>query len=104
MTVSYRPLVPADQQFLWEMLYLAIFISTGQNPPPREVINRPELRRYAAGWGRLVDLGILAQDEDTPVGAAWLRLMHGYGFVSDEIPELSISILPGYRSKELGLV
>jgi ribosomal protein S18 acetylase RimI-like enzyme len=102
MTVSYCPLVPADQQILWEMLYLAIFVPAGDDPLPREVINKPELARYVEGWGRQGDLGVLAQDDELPVGAAWLRLMRGYGFVADGIPELSISVLPGYRGAGIG--
>lgn len=102
MTVSYRSLFQGDQQILWEMLYQAIFIPAGKEPPPRDVIFRPQLALYVEDWGRPGDLGVLAQDEKEPVGAAWLRLIHGYGFVAVGIPELSISVLPGYRASGIG--
>jgi [ribosomal protein S18]-alanine N-acetyltransferase len=102
MAVSYRPLARADQRILWDFLHLAIFAPPGQDPPPRELILQPELARYVEAWGKEGDLGVLALDGDVPVGAAWMRLMHGYGFVEEDIPELSIAILSGYRGKGIG--
>jgi ribosomal protein S18 acetylase RimI-like enzyme len=102
MTVSYRSLIQGDQQILWEMLHLAIFIPTGKEHPPRDVIFQSHLALYVEDWGRPDDLGVLALDEEIPVGAAWLRLIHGYGFVDVGIPELSISVVPGYRGAGIG--
>lgn len=36
------------------------------------------------------------------VGAAWARLMHGFGFAGDGVPELAVSVLPGRRGRGLG--
>ncbi len=36
------------------------------------------------------------------VGAAWLRLIQGYGFVAEDIPELTIAVLPAYRGRGIG--
>ena len=103
-----RPIEPSDQRFLWEMLYHAIHVSEGQEPPPRDIIYQPELAKYVEDWGRPGDLGSLAEDAEThaPVAAAWIRQLagdhRGYGWVSDEIPELSVAALPGYRGRGLG--
>jgi ribosomal protein S18 acetylase RimI-like enzyme len=102
MPVELRPLTSLDQPILWDMLYCAIYVPPGQDPPLREVIFQPELARYVESWGMSGDMGVLALNKEVPVGAAWLRLMHGYGFVDDGIPELSIAVLPDYRGKGIG--
>jgi len=43
---------------------------------------------------------------ETPVGCAWLRLWsgpeRGYGFVSPDIPEMSVSVIPNMRGRGIG--
>jgi ribosomal protein S18 acetylase RimI-like enzyme len=105
---SLRPLTPQDQDFLWEMLYQAIYIAPGKEPLPRRFLQQPELAHYAADWGRPGDLGrvaVLSQSAQ-PVGAAWLRLFAvedpGYGFVAEDIPEISVALLPDFRGMGVG--
>lgn len=66
----------------------------------------PDLARYVEGWGRVGDLGVVAERGDLSVGAAWLRLWsggdRGYGYLSDNIPELAIALLPNYRAQGIG--
>ena len=106
MTVVIRPLTLNDEPFLWEMLYQALYVPPGQTPFAREVIYEPEISRYVIGWGKPDDAGIVASDENQPVGAAWLRLFagdnRGYGYVDDVTPELSLAVLPGYRGQGIG--
>jgi ribosomal protein S18 acetylase RimI-like enzyme len=106
LPVTLRPLTRADEPFLWEMLYLAIHIESGANPPPRDIVRQPDLARYVANWGRLGDSGVVAIDGEKQVGAAWLRLFtasdKGYGYIADNIPELSTAMLPNYRGKGVG--
>lgn len=63
--ISIRPLTSSDQPLLWDMLYHALFVPPGAAPLPREVVQRPELARYAAGWGREHDRGFAALDATT---------------------------------------
>lgn len=97
-----------DEPFLREMLYQAIYIPEGTPPPPRNVIQNPELSRYVDDWGRPGDDGFVALLDDESVGAVWVRLMSGkdpgYGYVDDETPELSIAVLPEYRGQGIGKV
>jgi ribosomal protein S18 acetylase RimI-like enzyme len=62
---------------------------------------------YVTDWGRHGDAGFLAEDEDArPIGAAWYRLFteddHGYGYLSSEIPELSVAVDPEHRGRGIG--
>jgi ribosomal protein S18 acetylase RimI-like enzyme len=106
MHVIIRPLTKSDEPFLWDMLYQAIYVPQGQTPPPREIIFQPELAWYVKGWGRESDCGFLASTDGQAVGAIWLRFVedgrHGYGYVDDDTPELSMALLPDYRGKGIG--
>ena len=67
----------------------------------------PENARYIDGWGRPGDVARYALDpRDEPVGAAWYRTFTadapGYGYVSDDVPELSIAVYPEFRGQRVG--
>jgi ribosomal protein S18 acetylase RimI-like enzyme len=104
--IEIRPLTLADEPFLWEMLYQALYVPEGHPPFPREIVQNPEISRYVQGWGKVDDLGFVALDEGKPVGAVWLRLLtgdhRGFGYVDETTPELSIAILPEYRGQGIG--
>lgn len=104
--ITIRALTAADESFLWEMLYQAIFIPPGSVPFPRAIIHRPEISRYVDGWGRDGDSGFLASSESNPIGAAWMRLLTGdnagYGYVDDETPEVTIAVVPIWRGRGVG--
>ncbi|MDX2138231.1 MAG: N-acetyltransferase [Chloroflexota bacterium] len=103
MAIEIRKVTLEDVPFLREALYHAIFVPPEAEPPPRSLIDLPELAAYVEDFGtRAGDVGVLALDGATPVGAAWARLMRGYGFVNEATPELSISLLPGYRGSGIG--
>ena len=105
---SIRRLTPSEQQFLEEMLYQSLYVPEGVEPFPREVLSRPEVSKYVAGWGRAGDMGFVAVDGGGGelVGAAWLRLLagaeKGYGYVDDETPELGMAVMPGHRGRGVG--
>ncbi len=106
LDIKFRRLTPADEPFLWDMLYLAVYVPEGSPLPPRDIIHNPDLARYVDGWGRPGDDGFAALDGDKPIGAVWIRLLNGknkgYGYVDDETPELSIAVLPEYRGMGIG--
>ena len=64
------------------------------------------LTRYVDNWGRAGDLALIAHETGNRVGAAWFRLFTadepGYGFVDEQTPELSISVVPSRRRHGVG--
>lgn len=98
-----RPLEKAEYGLLDDFLYEAIFIPEGIEPPPREIILRPELQVYVEGFGtRRGDHAVCAVEDGRVVGAAWARIMDDYGHIDDETPSLAISLYPGYRGRGIG--
>lgn len=74
-------------------------------PSGDEVMADPRYVMYLAGWPRPGDFGLVAED-DEPVGAAWCRTYtkadHGYGFISEDVPELSIAVVGSRRGEGIG--
>jgi ribosomal protein S18 acetylase RimI-like enzyme len=64
------------------------------------------LAHYLVHWGRPGDRAFIAEADGCPVGAAWFRLFSAadksYGYVADDIPELTLATLAGYRSMGIG--
>lgn len=106
--LEMRLLTPADEALLRDYLHLALFVPAGQPPLPSSVLALPEIARYAAGWGRVGDSGLVAYESQSgrDVGAAWLRLWPtgevGYGFVDSRTPELSMAVRPEWRGRGVG--
>ena len=100
------PITPADEPFLWEMLYQAIYLPASASPLPKAVVCSDELARYVRHWGRVHDFGLIARTDEHAIGAVWLRLLkgeqRGYGYVDGQTPELSMALLPEYRSQGVG--
>ena len=59
MTVfTLRSLTPDDEPFIWDMLYEALYVPEGEEPPSRDVLQQPGLAHYAEGWGKPGDHGL----------------------------------------------
>jgi GNAT superfamily N-acetyltransferase len=79
----------------------------GRSPiSPGEALLRPDLAVYLNGWPWPDDIGVVASVDGRDVGAAWARTLTsaapGYGWVSDDIPELTMGVDPGSRSRGVG--
>lgn len=101
MKYTVRTLTIEDEPIVWEMIRHA-----AHEPSVKAVKQQPFLARYAMGWGRAGDRGCVAIRETEALGAAWLRLWRGddkgFGYISDEIPELAIAVIPHYRGQGIG--
>lgn len=104
--VRYRSAGPEDFTFLATMLgEAAVWRPDKPTPTAEQVLADPRYSMYLAGWPRLGDCGRIA-DQVAPVGAAWYRTYteasHGHGFVTEEIPELSIAVIASRRLAGIG--
>jgi ribosomal protein S18 acetylase RimI-like enzyme len=106
MEISFRKAKIDDAGIIKDLFYQAIYVPNGQPRPPRNIVEKPELRKYYNDWGKTGDLGYVAYTEDCTVAAVWIRLLKGelkgYGYVDDNTPELSIAVLPEFRNQGIG--
>jgi GNAT superfamily N-acetyltransferase len=104
--VRYRPAEVEDFTFLAAMLgEAAVWRPDKPTPTADQVLADPRYAMYLAGWPRTGDYGLVAED-DGPLGAAWYRtynrVSHGYGFISEEVPELSKAVGASRRHQGIG--
>lgn len=104
--ITLRPATAADAGFLTDMLVEAANWSPETARPRDAVLATPEVTHYIDGWPRPGDLGVVAESGGSPVGAAWVRYLSesdpGYGFVAEDIPELSIGVVAEWRGRGVG--
>ncbi len=101
--VLIRQLSPEEAGILTEFLYHAIFVPAGMEPPPRSIVEKPELQVYVAGFGHQPeDHALVAETDNRIVGAVWVREMPDYGHIGDGIPSFAISLLPDWRGRGIG--
>ena len=98
-----RELRSDETELLKEFLYEAIFIPEGADPPPRDIIDRPELKIYYEGFGSgPADHCLAAEDDGNVIGAVWTRIMNDYGHIDDDTPSFAISLYKEYRRQGIG--
>lgn len=92
-----------EKDLLQDFLYEAIFIPEGMEPPPKDIIERPELKLYYEDFGSgEADHCFVAEDDGKVVGAVWTRVMEDYGHVDSQTPSFAISLIQEYRGKGIG--
>jgi GNAT superfamily N-acetyltransferase len=96
-----------DAPFMADMLVEAANWSADwEKKSRRRVLSAPATAHYIAGWPRDTDLGVIAEADGAPAGAAWLRFFSaadpGYGFVAPDVPELTIGVAGDWRGRGAG--
>jgi ribosomal protein S18 acetylase RimI-like enzyme len=94
------------------LMYLMLFEAAATNPEIAKLdkeaaLSLPQIRKYVEGWGREGDECVVAAEPaGKPLGAAWFRLFPaedpGYGFVSEDVPELTIGVADDARGRGIG--
>ncbi|ACX62471.1 GNAT family N-acetyltransferase [Paenibacillus sp. Y412MC10] len=96
-----------DAPFLREMLYESLYVPEGGEPFSRDILEEPFMKKYLEDWGRAGDLGYIAVNAaGKPSGSITIRYFDegnkGFGYVSDDIPELGMALIPESRGQGLG--
>lgn len=102
MNYKIRELKQNEIKLLDTFLYEAIFIPEGVQAPSKDIIKHLDLQIYVADFGKKNDVCYVAEVEGKIVGAVWTRIINDYGYVDDETPSLSISLLKDYRNLGIG--
>ncbi|MBD5484175.1 MAG: GNAT family N-acetyltransferase [Lachnospiraceae bacterium] len=103
MDYKIRKIHQQEYPLLDDFLYEAIFIPDGVEPPPKTIINSPDLQVYVADFGESKDdLGLIAEAGGKIAGAVWVRIMNDYGHIDNETPSLAISLYKEYRGCGIG--
>ena len=94
-----------DIPFLEEMQFEVFFWNPNTpRPPADEFLARSEIQKLVAGWGRPGNHAVVAQEGETPIGAAWYRFRteedHTYGLVDADTPEAGRSCVRSSRRPE----
>ena len=103
--LTFRALVPADQERLWHWLHVALWDPPPAPPRPLEVLQSPGARIYAEDWGRPTDIGVVAVVDGVDAGACWMRLLPpgtGLASVDATTPQLGIALEPAYQHRGSG--
>ena len=107
MDYTIRKAVKSDLSAISDLFYEALTNVPELKEIGQEVtLKRPSLNKYIRDWGRKGDTAFVVESNGEVIGAAWCRLFTkenpSYGFVSEDIPELSISITSEARNKGIG--
>lgn len=103
MNYAIREMKATEYPLLNDFLYEAIFIPDGVEPPPKSIINSPELQVYVSDFGTQEhDHALLAEVNGKIVGAVWVRIMNDYGHIDDTTPSFAISLYKEYRGQGIG--
>lgn len=99
-----RKIRPDEYSILADFLYEAIFIPEGVQPPPKSIIQQPELQVYVEDFGKKDDYCLVAETNNKIIGAVWVRIMDDYGHIDNSTPSLAISLYKEFRGQGIGTV
>jgi len=103
MNYNIRKIREDEYTLLNDFIYEAIFIPEGVEPPPKSIINQPDLQVYISNFGKEKDdLCFVAEADGKVVGAVWVRDMNDYGHIAEGVPSFAISLYKEYRNFGIG--
>lgn len=103
MNYNIRKIRESEYCVLDDFIYEAIFIPEGVAPPPKSIIEQPDLQVYIRDFGKEKDdICFVAEADNKIVGAVWVRDMPDYGHIADGVPSFAISLYKEYRNFGIG--
>lgn len=103
MNYNIRKIREDEYTLLDYFIYEAIFIPEGVEPPPKSIINQPDLQVYISNFGKeRDDICFVAEVSGKVVGAVWVRDMNDYGHIAEGVPSFAISLYKEYRNFGIG--
>ena len=103
MNYNIRKIREDEYPILNDFIYEAIFIPEFVEPPPKSIINQPDLQVYISNFGKEKDdICFVAEADGKVVGAVWVRDMNDYGHIADGVPSFAISLYKEYRNSGIG--
>jgi ribosomal protein S18 acetylase RimI-like enzyme len=104
--VVLRDATADDLSALIDALHRAVNWQGVERLTIADIMADPRLRGYVTGWPRPGDFGVVATSGSTAIGAAWCRNFSaqapGYGYVADDVPEVSIGVAVDWRGRGVG--
>ena len=92
MDCIIREMRSEEYCLLSDFLYEAIYIPDGIEPPPKSVIECPELQEYIIEFGnRKHDKALVAEIQGKVAGVIWVRIMNDYGHIDDDTCHVCLS-------------
>ncbi len=76
------------------MLYLALYVPSGQEKYPLSIVEKPEIIKYVKNWSEILnDIAFVAVDKKELIAAICSRAFQppniGFGFIDKNTPEIS---------------
>ena len=103
MDYTIREIKETEYPLLANFLYEAIFVPEGVEPPPKSIVNAPELQVYIENFGTQThDRALIVEIDNNVIGAVWVRIMNDYGHIDDNTPSFAISLYKKYRGFGIG--
>ncbi len=100
---TIRRMRQSEYALLPELLFKAIYLPEGTPPPPFETVFTPELLPYTVGFGAgAYDRALCAVVRGAVIGAVWVRLVRGFGYLDDATPELVLVVEEPFRGRGIG--
>ena len=106
-TIELRAVAPHESELIFSFLTIAARMEEAREPIQKALVD-PGLVAYWRGWGRPGDVGVVALERLSrlPVSCSWVRRYTAaepaYGFVSEDVPELSTGTVDGFRGSGIG--
>lgn len=101
-----RQLESYEYDVLPTFLYNSIYQNEDDELLDYEVIKKKQYNNYIADFGKETDNAIVWEIEGRIAGLGWSRLFHedddSFGYVDENTPEITLSVLPGYDVQLIG--